>query len=329
MMCSPIVTGRTVRLHTPVHDGAVDEQQRWARVLTLAVEAIGPGRRTVRVDGHGYVEGFADRLAAALRDAGAGHEGAAVVTDGPADVLVWLRASSPYAPRTSEPDAQIVVDVHEADWPVIRHIDPSLVGRDRWHASETAAFFAARAATWDTRFGDDLPAYRWAVQALGIAPGAVAVDVGCGTGRALPSLRAAVGPAGTVIGIDLTERMLEAAAGLGRDRDAALVLADARDLPLRDGATDVVFAAGLVHHLPDADAALTELARVTRPGGQLALFHPTGRAALAARHGRTLRPDELLAEPVLRAALQRTGWSPQVYDDAPDHFFARAIRSTL
>jgi hypothetical protein len=32
---------------------------------------------------------------------------------------------------------------------------------------------------------------------------------------------------------------------------------------------------------------------------------------------------------VLRATLQRTGWTPQVYDDVPDHFFARASRSTV
>jgi SAM-dependent methyltransferase len=308
-------------------------------MLALAVDAIGPGPRTVKVEGHEDAEQFADRLAAALRDAGGdaadgrsasrAERGVTVVTDGPADLLIWLRVPSPYGSRESEPDADIVVDLHDPDWPVIRHIDPSLVPRDRWHASETSAFFAARADTWDTRFGDDLPAYQWAVREIGIAAGAIVVDVGCGTGRALPPLRAAVGPAGTVIGIDLTERMLETAAGLGRGGDADLVLADARRLPLRDASVDVVFAAGLVHHLPDADAALTELARITRPGGQLAMFHPTGRAALAARHGRTLRPDELMAEPVLRATLQRTGWTPQVYDDEPDHFFARASRSTV
>jgi SAM-dependent methyltransferase len=308
-----------------VHDGSVDGQQRWARVLDLTVAAIGPGPRTVRVDGHEYVALFAGRLTTALRAAGAD---VAVVQDGPGDLLVWLRAHPPQGARPA-PDADIAVDLRDPDWPVIRHVSPVLMAQDTWYAPETAAFFAARAQTWDTQFGDDMPAYQWAVDALAIHPGAVAVDVGCGTGRALPPLRAAVGPAGAVVGIDLTEPMLRAAAGLGRDRDATLVLADARCLPLRDAAADVVFAAGLVHHLPDADAGLTELARITAPGGQLALFSPTGRAALAARHGRALRPGELFAEPVLRAALGRTGWTPLEYDDAPDHFFVRARRSTV
>jgi SAM-dependent methyltransferase len=303
----------------------VDGQQRWGRVLALAVAAIGPGPRTVRVDGHQHVALFADRLAAALTDAGAD---VAIVVDGPGDLLVWLRTKPPSDARPA-PDADIAVDMHDPDWPVIRHVRTTLMAHDAWYAPETVAFFAARAATWDTQFGDDMPAYQWAVDALGIPSGAVAVDVGCGTGRALPPLRAAVGPAGAVIGVDLTEQMLRAAAGLGRDCDATLVLADARSLPLRDAAADVVFAAGLVHHLPDADAGLAELARITAPGGQLALFSPTGRAALAARHGRTLRPRELFAEPVLREALGRTGWIPLEYDDAADHFFVRARRSTV
>jgi SAM-dependent methyltransferase len=341
------MTGYAHRISPTVHDGSVDGQQRWARVLDLAVAAIGPGPGTVRVDGHDYVALFAGRLTKALRGAGAD---VTVVQDGPADLLVWLRgrpsarelAERPSAsarelaerPSASAgagpaPDADIAVDLRDPNWPVIRHVSPALMAHDVWYAAETVAFFAVRAETWDTQFGDDMPAYQWAVDVLAIRPGAVAVDVGCGTGRALPALRAAVGPAGAVVGIDLTEQMLRAASGLGRDRDAALVLADARSLPVRDGVAAVVFAAGLVHHLPDADAGLTELARITAPGGQLALFSPSGRAALAARHGRALRPTELFAEPVLRAALGRTGWIPLLYDDVADHFFVQARRSTV
>ena len=69
-----------------------------------------------------------------------------------------------------------------------------------------------------------------------------------------------------------------------------MVIADARALPLADGSADAIFAAGLVNHLPDTEAGLRELARVTSPGGLLVLFHPSGRAALAARHGHALSP---------------------------------------
>jgi SAM-dependent methyltransferase len=224
-------------------------------------------------------------------------------------------------------DADIVVDVHDPAWPVIRHIDESLADRDRWHQAETRAFFAVRAATWDVKFGNDLPAYARAVAELGLAPAMVAIDVGCGTGRALPALRSAVGPQGTVVGVDLTEEMLVACTEQGRAAYADLVLADARHLPLADASVDGVFAAGLIGHLPDVAPVLHELARVARPGATLALFHPSGRAALAARHGRALHDDEPLSPGPLRAALHRSGWSLVSYDDGVERFLARATRT--
>jgi len=194
------------------------------------------------------------------------------------------------------------------------------------YVPETQEFFAARAAAWDAKYGDDLPAYAAAVREAGIEPGALAVDVGCGTGRALPALRAAVGPHGAVLGVDVTPQMLAEVRRAGRDSGAALVLADARRLPLADAAAGAVFAAGLLQHLPDPVAGLAELARVTRPGGRLVLFHPTGRAALAARHGRTVGPDEPLSPGPLRAACARAGWSLARYDDAAHRFLALAGR---
>ena len=135
------------------------------------------------------------------------------------------------------------------------------------YIAETRAFFGRRAATWDTKFGDDLPAYRAAVAESGIRRGGVAVDVGCGTGRALPPLREAVGPEGSVIAVDLTPEMLATARPRSVAAKAALILADARSLPFADASADAIFAAGLVNHLPDSGAGLRELARVTRPGG--------------------------------------------------------------
>ncbi len=87
-----------------------------------------------------------------------------------------------------------------------------------------------------------------------------------------------------------------------------------------------MFAAGLLMHLPDPHAGLAELARITKPGGRLVLFHPSGRAALAARHGRTLHPDDPLAEIPLRHATRATGWQLTRYDDPAHRFLALATR---
>ncbi|MCX4834095.1 MULTISPECIES: class I SAM-dependent methyltransferase [unclassified Streptomyces] len=193
-------------------------------------------------------------------------------------------------------------------------------------ATRVQEFFAARAADWDTRFPDDGPAYASAVAALELRPGDRVLDAGCGTGRALSPLRAAVGPSGVVLGADLTAAMLERAVRAGRDTEGRLLLTDVARLPLRAGVLDAVFGAGLISHLPQPSENLRELARVVRPGGLLALFHPIGRAALAARHGRALTPDDLRAEPNLRPLLAAAGWRMTSYADEDDRFLALAVR---
>ncbi|WP_371649126.1 class I SAM-dependent methyltransferase [Streptomyces mirabilis] len=194
---------------------------------------------------------------------------------------------------------------------------------DHTHVQE---FFTARAADWDARFPDDGPAYAAAVGELGLREGDRVLDAGCGTGRALPPLRAAVGPSGVVVAADLTPAMLAAAVRAGRHRDGQLLLADVTALPLRAESLDAVLGAGLIAHLPNPAENLRELARVVRPGGTLALFHPIGRAALAARQGRRITPDDLRAEANLRPLLAASGWDMTSYVDEDARFLALATR---
>jgi SAM-dependent methyltransferase len=246
------------------------------------------------------------------------------------DIVVQVRDSGrPEDPADLHPGPppDVVVDNRDPERPVLRHVAADLPLSDSARIREIQAFFAARAAGWDARFGDDIPAYTAAALEAGYAAGAVVADVGCGTGRALPGLRAAVGRTGTVLGIEVTVEMLEQVRAGGRDSAAHLLLGDALHLPLRDGVLGGIFAAGLVNHWREPVPGLTELARVTAPGGRLALFQPTGGVVLAARHGRVLGDDEPLSPGPLENALTPAGGRLRVYDDAAERFLAVAERA--
>ncbi|WP_242907205.1 class I SAM-dependent methyltransferase [Actinomadura terrae] len=328
---------------------SMTEQQagRWRDVLDRVAGMLPDGTVCVLVEGGGHAGAVAARLADHLTAAGRRcvrpRDGDPEITREPGAVAIgagtgerarppgeWdvvIRLRTRHAPEAdTEQVADIVIDLNDTRWPVIRRVVPRLAGHDDWYVAESRAFFAPRAATWDARFGDDMPAYAAAVGEAAVPPGATVLDAGCGTGRALPALRAAVGPTGRVFGVDVTPEMLAVARTTGRAHRATLLVADARRLPFTGTRFDAVFAAGLVQHLPDPAAGLAELARVTRPGGELIVFHPSGRAALAARHGRTPRPDEPLAETRLVRLLASTGWHLKRYDDADHRFFALAVR---
>ena len=191
----------------------------------------------------------------------------------------------------------------------------------------TREFFGPRAATWDERFPDDGRAFQRALHDLGARRGGRVLDLGCGTGRAFVALRSRAGAAASVVGLDLTPEMLDAARAAACRSSALLVLADARRLPFRAAVFDTVFAAGLLPHLRDPVAGLAECARIVRAGGCLALFHPIARTTLAARHGHGLRDDDPLDPRVLPGLLARAGWQCAFVDDGDDRYLAVARRT--
>lgn len=131
----------------------------------------------------------------------------------------------------------------------------------------TDANLAARQSIYDYQHPRiDLPA-----QVLDLAapqPGATVADVGCGNGAYLAALFLR-GFAGRVVGADLSAGMLQAARRANENARAALLVADAAALPLRDGCADLAFAMHMLYHVPDPAIAVRELRRITRPGGRV------------------------------------------------------------
>jgi SAM-dependent methyltransferase len=109
-----------------------------------------------------------------------------------------------------------------------------------------------------------------AVEAAGITDGDEVLDVACGSGNA--TVPAALTGA-KVVGLDITPELLDAgrtnAAQAGVQID--WVEGDAEQLPFEEGSFDAVVSVFGCMFAPDHRAAATELARVLRPGGRLAV----------------------------------------------------------
>lgn len=131
---------------------------------------------------------------------------------------------------------------------------------------------------WQSGSGYESYVGRWSrrvaevfVDRLAMAPGGRWVDVGGGTGAVTETILARANPA-SVIGIDPSEAFVGYARERIRDPRATFWIGDAATLPLPDAGADVAVSGLVLNFVPDPVAMLTEMRRVTRPGGTVAVY---------------------------------------------------------
>lgn len=140
---------------------------------------------------------------------------------------------------------------------------------------------------------------RSTVERLRLAPGSRVLDVCCGSGASALSAAVLVGPTGSVLGIDLAEKLLELARTKAAERglkNTQFRLGDMLDLRLPAAHFDAVVCVFGIFFVPDMPAAVRALWHVLRPGGKLAVttwgprfFEPATTAFWNAV--REVRPD--------------------------------------
>jgi len=156
-----------------------------------------------------------------------------------------------------------------------------------------ADFFDHPANTFWARYG------RRTIEYLGLKLGDRVLDVCCGSGASAIPAAEMVGTNGSVTGIDLAENLLELARSKAEQQNLTNVQfqsGDITQLPFEDRCFDVAVCVFGIFFVPDMTSALSELKRVLRPAGKLAittwgprLFEPANTAFWNAV--RNFRPD--------------------------------------
>jgi ubiquinone/menaquinone biosynthesis C-methylase UbiE len=143
-------------------------------------------------------------------------------------------------------------------------------GDDSKHAANRRHF-----DRWAKRYESDGVSRRLAalqhtaLAGLSLGPTDRLIDVGCGTGAAV---RAAAAVAERAVGIDLSAAMVERGRELaGELPNVELLEADAETIPFADGSFTAALCTTSLHHYPDPERAVAEIARVLSGGGRVAI----------------------------------------------------------
>jgi SAM-dependent methyltransferase len=149
-----------------------------------------------------------------------------------------------------------------------------------------------------------------AVNAAQLTPGSTVADVGFGGGVSLAMLLERTAPDGVVHGIEISPTMLtQARRRFSREVTAKrLQLHDAtmEQLPVPDNSIDALISTNTIYFVDDLQAAVTELARVTRPGGRIVLGvgDPDAMAGMPfTKHGFRLRPLPVILDHLTAAGV--------------------------
>ncbi len=178
-------------------------------------------------------------------------------------------------------------------------------GLNEWR--ETARYWTKHSAIISTMF---TPLTRALIEQAGINEGQSVLDVAGGAGEPSLTIAEVVGPTGSVTCTDAVPEMVEAARSEANRRGLKNIhfrVCSADSLPFADNSFDVIVSRLGVMFFPDSLAAMREMLRVTKPGGNL---------AFAVWHKSELNPFCYLVSNILDRHVE----SPAADPDAPNAF---------
>jgi demethylmenaquinone methyltransferase/2-methoxy-6-polyprenyl-1,4-benzoquinol methylase len=145
-------------------------------------------------------------------------------------------------------------------------------------------FFNSMAGTWDERCRYDHYRINEILDMLPIRKGDDVLDVGTGTGILIPFLLERIGEKGTIIAVDMAEKMIEIAQKKYCYDNLFFIADNVFTAGLPEEVFDLIICYSVFPHFDDQAIAVKLLARYLKIGGTIAICHSRGREEINRKH---------------------------------------------
>jgi demethylmenaquinone methyltransferase/2-methoxy-6-polyprenyl-1,4-benzoquinol methylase len=194
------------------------------------------------------------------------------------------------------------------------------------------AYFNNSASTWDERvYTPALISFlETLVPTFGLQPGYNILDLGTGTGILIPFLLQAIGPTGSITGIDYAEKMVQICRSkYAHLKNVTIMLQNVETLKLPSASFDAVICFGLFPHLENKKQTLEHLYQVLKPDGKFIIAHALSSTEIKAHHrsSSAVTHDILPNKQEMRRWLTSAGFRKILIKDEPGCYLCVSTRA--
>jgi len=196
--------------------------------------------------------------------------------------------------------------------------------------NERREFFNLAASKWDSLATEKTIArLDRIIKQSDIKSGSIILDIGTGTGILLPLLHNVLGNEGKIVGLDISEKMLQRARLKNQEDNMNYLQAAVEEIPLLEETFDMAICYASFPHFANKPRALSEIARVLKQGGRLIVCHTEGRQTINQLHqsiGGAVKHDMIPDAAKMRLLLSSAGMTNIDIQDSANTYLATAYK---